>query len=190
MKREALSLYALIGLLVVAAALLPRAAAAQVSDEEAVVELIVARLAVMKEVAAYKYGNDLPIEDRDREAVVLDKSVEKAEALGLDGASVLPFFAQQIEAAKSIQACWMARWREGSETALRFPRDLQTELRPQLIEIGNKLGDTLAAALADGEALDAERLDDARTQVSLDCLTTEKLDAVLASLRAVKSAGP
>jgi len=190
MKKQFWCLCALLGFMAWSLAVPPRSAHAQDSKEEMVVELVMARLSVMREVAAFKYGNDLPIEDPARETVVLDKSREKAAALGLDGESVLPFFEQQIEAAKVIQTCWMARWRNGSHKALRFPRDLPTELRPQLIEIGDRINETLATALVEGKSLDDGRLTKARPLLALDCLPPETGDAVIESLASVKAVTP
>jgi len=190
MTRKTWGLSALVGLAAWSSVALAQSALAQASKEEAMVELISVRLSMMKEVAAYKYGKDLPIEDPAREAVVLEASVEKAKALGLDGATVLPFFERQIAAAKAVQACWMARWRNGNGKALRFPRDLQTELRPQLIEIGDKIDTTLAGALAGGAGLDDARLAKARDLLSLDCLAPETGDALIESLLGVKPAAP
>ena len=181
--------WGLLALLICAAFALPQKGLAQASQEEALLELIAARLTVMREVAAFKYGKDLAVEDKEREAVVLAKSREKAEALGLDGTSVIPFFQQQIEAAKAIQNCWIGRWQSGSAKAPRFPRDLKTELRPQLIEIGAQINSTLAAAITDGTPLDNKALAAARPLLAVDCLPQEDADAVLQSLYGVKPAG-
>jgi chorismate mutase len=168
----------------------PQVAFSQSSAEEELVELITARLAVMKEVAAFKLANNLAVEDKPREAVVLAKSREKAEATGLDGPSVTPFFRRQIEAAKSIQVCWFARWQSGGASPQRFPRDLKSEIRPQLIELGARLTAALGRALENGHPLDAGRLAGLRPVLALDCLSEAEGDAVFASLAAVKGAAP
>ena len=152
------------------------------ATEQTIAELIHARLSLMDEVAAYKLLNDVPVEDREREAVVLAHAVEAAEEAGLDGATTVAFFSAQIEAAKAIQVCWIERWRQGDAPVPDSAPDLAGVIRPQLIEIG----DALIATIAD-------RADDPSgfasvTAPSLDCLPDDKAEAIAASLATVSTA--
>lgn len=76
-------------------------------------ELIDARLELMDEVAAYKWRQDRPIEDPEREALVLDRAVDDALRHGFTPDSSRAFFAAQIEAAKQIQRHWFRIWEAG-----------------------------------------------------------------------------
>src|SRR5689334_11293317 len=66
-------------------------AGARFSDEghevASVLALMRERLALMPAVAIYKWKHELPVLDPAREAQVLNETVERAEALGLEGAS-------------------------------------------------------------------------------------------------------
>ncbi|HIH5645595.1 TPA: gamma subclass chorismate mutase AroQ, partial [Serratia marcescens] len=65
-------------------------------------ELVNQRLSLMKDVAGYKAQQHLPIEDLAQEAKVLASAQAEAGRLGLEPASVRPFIAAQMDAAKAI----------------------------------------------------------------------------------------
>ncbi len=67
----------------------------------------------MQAVAAYKWRQQLPVEDLDREAVVIADAVAAALAAGLEPEGARRFFEVQIEAAKDVQRRWMDRWQQG-----------------------------------------------------------------------------
>lgn len=120
--------------------------------------LVDARLELMKEVAAHKWHKGLAIEDEAREAVVLDRAVTQALRHGLTTASSRRLFAAQIDAAKAIQHHWFEVWRDGAGPP--GAPDLQEELRPELL----RLGDAIVAAAADiREPLSAGAFSDAVT---------------------------
>ena len=66
-------------------------------------KLIGARLSIMQEVAKYKWNNNAPIEDPDREQKLLDSVGKQAQAAGLQLQWAQHFFRLQIEAAKLAQ---------------------------------------------------------------------------------------
>lgn len=102
-------------------------------------ELVNERLSYMKAVAAYKWENQLAIEDLEREEVVIQNSLVQAAAFGLDSISTRMFFEQQIEAAKQIQHYWFKQWeKNGFEPDQRFG-DLKTEIRPALLVLGRQI---------------------------------------------------
>ena len=117
-------------------------------DATRVLDLIERRLAVMPEVAAWKWRAQQPIADLEREKQVLDRSVADAEAIGLDGVSARHFFDVQIRMARAVQAHAFARWQA---TGAQPPagRDLNRELRPALDAIGRELLVALYAASAE-----------------------------------------
>ena len=115
----------------------------------ALVASIDERLSLMPLVAAAKREQGVPLEVPEREAVVLEAAVtatraaaERAGAKPLPEDAVRALFAAQLEAAKQIQA-----------TALRDPKfkpappipDLETQLRPALLRIGEQIAVLLVA---------------------------------------------
>lgn len=95
------------------------------------------RLLVMPDVAAYKWLNDLPVEDADREAQVLAATVEQASRSGVDRAWARQVVRAQIDAAKRIQSRWFAKWNSDGGPA-RAP-ELVTEIRPRISELTAEL---------------------------------------------------
>lgn len=122
--------------------LLPASVFAEPSPKP-VFDLINERLAQMKGVALYKAQNGLAVEDKPREKVVIDKAKESAMAAGLDPKSVASFYQLQIQAAKAIQYRYLAHWTFDSKAASQPAENLDTQIRPALI----KLGDELVAAM-------------------------------------------
>lgn len=96
------------------------------------------RLGWMASVAAWKYSNDVQVEDLEREALVLESATADAEELGLSSESVRDFFQAQIDAAKAIQWCWIETWQSGASPIGEAP-DLATEIRPELIRLGREV---------------------------------------------------
>lgn len=91
----------------------------------------------MKAVAAYKWSEGLPIDDAEREDIVLRDSLSEAADMGLDGESMREFFLLQIKIAKHVQTAWHNKWKlEGYRQDIRPYTDLEAQIRPALIEIG------------------------------------------------------
>jgi cyclohexadienyl dehydratase len=157
-----------------------------VDDATRVLDLIEQRLAVMPEVAAWKWRAQQPIADPERERQVLDRSVADAEAIGLDGASARDFFDVQIQMARAVQAQYFDDW----QTENRSPppgRDLTKQLRPELDAIGRELltavylaSADLPRALKDTRLL--ERLDQLHRFRGVDAAQVSRLHAALAAI--------
>lgn len=107
-------------------------------DLRHVLELIAQRLALMPDVAAWKWEAKQPILDAPREAQVLDRAVADAVAFGLDGEAARQFFDLQIRMARSIQHRYFEDWRIAN-TSVPKARDLNQELRPALDALGREL---------------------------------------------------
>jgi cyclohexadienyl dehydratase len=107
-------------------------------DASEVVDLMAQRLELMQFVAAWKYAKSLPIADAAREAVVLDATVERAAALGIEPVSARALFALQIELARNVQARWIDAWKHGASPPEPL-RDLGSDLRPALDTLGSRL---------------------------------------------------
>lgn len=102
-------------------------------------QLINQRLAHMSDVAAYKWQQELAIENLAREKIVIENASDSAADLGLDAASTIDFFTLQIDAAKMIQAGWHNEWRKnGFDRTADIPH-LNKEIRPKLIKLGEQI---------------------------------------------------
>lgn len=100
------------------------------------------RLSLMPFVADAKRRSGAPVEDRAREAVVLDAAVSAALQAARelrrpppDTEAVRRFYRAQIEAAKQIQRRVLA---EAPDPARRAA-DLRSEIRPALLRIGDRI---------------------------------------------------
>ena len=114
-------------------------------------ELIERRLSLMQDVARYKTKHQLPVEDRQREILVLKKAGNGARRSGLSEKSVKNFFRLQIAAAKAIQYRYRANGlfsadKSGGEESVR---DL-SEIREQLLSLGGQINQSLLDHLSAG----------------------------------------
>ena len=96
----------------------------------------------MKDVAAWKWAHDRPIEDLQREKTVISSAVDEGLRYGFRVEATEQLFAAQIRAAKAIQHHWFSRWREGQKAP--DPADLNTVLRPRLLALGSDIISSLA----------------------------------------------
>ncbi|MDA0979491.1 MAG: gamma subclass chorismate mutase AroQ [Proteobacteria bacterium] len=111
------------------------------------------RLALMKEVAAWKWQRNLPVEDIEREKLVIEKAVSAGLDQAITVASSQRFFTAQIDAAKAVQQCWFQRWQQtGPDIS---PRDLNQVIRPALLELGNAINEKLTSGPHDRQAFNA-----------------------------------
>ena len=155
-------------------------------NPKVVFDLLAERLSIMKSVASYKLDRDLPVEDKSREAIVLEKAAEGAARDGLDPLLVRPFFEANIEAAKTVQHCWIERWRSGQNEAPAQVPDLIKVIRPRLIAIGSRLNQALAQYLTAGGEFGPQEEADYQEVLQLDCLATADREALYKTLEQVR----
>ena len=105
--------------------------------DEITFKLINQRLMLMKSVAAYKWINNIAIEDKVRERIVIQRAKQSSLKLGLAPASVGQFVSTQIEVAKQIQRYWFEEWAKGSGPT--ESSDLMTQVRPQLLTLSQQI---------------------------------------------------
>jgi len=130
--------YALVAVCIVATATLASAASATYTNTaDDLYALIGERLSHMRDVAAFKWLQGRPVEDKEREQVVVTAALEAARNHGIRAAGAESFFQQQIAAAKDIQQYWFERWQThgGPDAA----PDLTAEVRPQLLALGDRI---------------------------------------------------
>jgi cyclohexadienyl dehydratase len=113
-------------------------------DLREVFRLVGERLLVMRDVAAWKHLQREPIVDAAREQQVLERTMQRAAALGLEPQSARELLALQIQLAVRVQRSLEEGWRAGASPPPA--PDLKTQLRPRLDEIGEHLLHSLALA--------------------------------------------
>lgn len=111
----------------------------QADSADSLKTLLTQRLQLMRDVAAYKWLNGRPVEDLAREQVVLDAAVSAGLTTGMTVDSSQAFFSAQIHAAKDIQYCWFEQWKTDPGTQPDQAPDLNQQLRPELIRLGNAI---------------------------------------------------
>lgn len=105
----------------------------------AVVDLMHERLGWMKEVAGWKWQQELPIGDFEREGMLLNRLRERAEDLGLEPESVVAAFRIQFAMSRAIQEYWYERWELSGFPADWQPRELMKQVRPRLSELTDNI---------------------------------------------------
>ena len=145
---------------------------------EPLLQSINQRLALMRDVAAYKWIHKLPIEDLAREKVVVDAASKGALQRGINPNSSNLFFRVQISAAKEIQEYWFSQW--SNDNAPGVAPDLIGEVRPQLIQLGDTILARLSIALEIHDEnlagnLDVEGLSEGTRQALFDALENIRL---------------
>lgn len=143
------------------------------------------RLSYMEDVSLYKANNNKPIEDIEREVLVIERASQSAEKFGLNKQSIAGFFQAQISAAKAIQYRYRADLLSQPERST--PRDLENVIRPELIKLGKKINSDIAEYLKEGGAfyekdyvtfkktLDSRYLSDADKEALFKALAQIKL---------------
>ena len=101
------------------------------------------RLALMHEVARWKWNAGQPITDPKREGQLLQSVVECGRDKGLDPDWVRRFFAAQMEAARLVQEGDFARWKANKQGPFADTTSL-TVLRRRIDGLNRELIDALA----------------------------------------------
>jgi len=122
-----------------------RPAIEQTGAVRQLLRLIDERLALMPDVARYKWNTGGAIEDLPREQALLRSVREQAVQRGLDADAVARFFAAQIEASKVVQRELFAAWQVAGQGKFDGAIDLTTQIRPKLDQLNPRLLDALAA---------------------------------------------
>ncbi|WP_168204034.1 chorismate mutase [Aliikangiella coralliicola] len=103
------------------------------------------RLSYMEDVALFKANHHRPIEDIEREKLVIKKAVITARSLGIEATQIENFFQAQIAVAKAIQYRYRADLL--SKPTTRKPKDLQKFVRPELVQLGETIINKIAARI-------------------------------------------
>ncbi len=124
---------------------------------DAVLDLMRARLALMQDVARWKWNSGKPVHDPQREVELLERLTGQAQDAGLDTEFARDFFQSQMQASKIIQQAAFEAWQaDGSKRFADVP-DLQTELRPKIGDISHRLVTELAALQEELSSADVQQ---------------------------------
>jgi chorismate mutase len=113
------------------------------ADLDRLLHLMERRLALMHDVARWKWNAGKPILDPDRERESLQSVVERGRGKGLDQDRLRPFFAAQMAAARLVQQADFDRWRAKNQEPFTDTTSL-TVLRRQIDDLNGELIDALA----------------------------------------------
>jgi chorismate mutase len=104
------------------------------------------RLALMHDVARWKWNAGQPVTDPQREHDLLRSVVERGRGKGLGPALVRSFFAARMEAARLVQQADFARWKTNKQGPFADATSLAV-LRRRIDRLNRELIDALAEVL-------------------------------------------
>jgi cyclohexadienyl dehydratase len=169
------------GILLLGLLLLPATATADVRpDVSALYALMQERLSLMPAVAAHKWRSGEPIEDLDRERVVLAAAIADGLHFGITRASSTRLFEAQIAAAKAVQGHAFEAWQGGAP--LPPADDLVAVLRPRLSALGERIL-AGAGALPDRSVHDRALFEQL---MAVPGLTPEHVDALFDAVTSIQ----
>lgn len=105
---------------------------------------IVNRLAVMEDVARYKWNNGLPVEASEREAAVIEATARQAELAGLNTGLATHIITAQMEASKALQRQLFDQWQKQGIAKFDNVPSLPDDIRPRIDHLTQQL---IAAAV-------------------------------------------
>jgi len=113
------------------------------ADLDRLLRLMRQRLALMHEVARWKWNTGKPITDAQRERELLHSVVERGRGKGLDADLVRFFFAAQLEAARLVQQADFDRWKANKQEPFADTKSLVV-LRQRIDQLNTELINVLA----------------------------------------------
>jgi chorismate mutase-like protein len=120
----------------------PVAPRRDLADLDRLLRLMEQRLALMHEVARWKWDAGKPVTDPERERELLQSVVERGRGKGLDPDLVRPFFAAQMEAARLVQQADFDRWKAKEQKPFADTKSLAV-LRQRIDQLNRELIDAL-----------------------------------------------
>jgi chorismate mutase len=111
------------------------AESAEGAQLDALVDLVVERLSLARDVAAAKYGSGGPIDDPIREQQILRSVGCALNVSALSHRMGMQFFRDQMEASKVVQRGLHHRWHRHPEEIPAANPDLTADVRPKLDHI-------------------------------------------------------
>ena len=142
------------------------------------------RLGYMEDVALFKARNHLPIEDIEREKIVIEKAKASAHEQGLDPEHIEDFFKAQISVAKAIQFRYRADLL--SQPSVREPKDLQKQIRPHLLKLGDQIIQQLVMYIKDYNSFKSMQLADFDAAINVKYVTISDKQVLFRALQKIK----
>jgi chorismate mutase-like protein len=121
----------------------PEGPRGELADVDRLLRLMQQRLALMHDVARWKWNAGKPITDPKREGELLQSVVERGRGKGLDPDLVRSFFAAQMEAARLVQQADFERWKANHQEPFADTTSLAV-LRQRIDDLNRELIDVLA----------------------------------------------
>jgi chorismate mutase-like protein len=109
------------------------------TGEDRLVDTLIRRLQISREVAWTKFANHQPVADPKREETLLSAMTAQGEKIGLSSIQVTALFQAQIMASRKVQEELIEGWNDGKSRPVSPPKNLMTEIRPQVIQISLEL---------------------------------------------------
>jgi chorismate mutase len=122
----------------------PVAPRRDLADLDRLLSLMRQRLALMHDVARWKWNAGKPITDPKRERELLQSVVQRGRGKGLDPDLVRSFFEAQMEAARLVQQADFERWKASGQKPFAGTKSLAV-LRQRIDELNAELIEALAA---------------------------------------------
>jgi chorismate mutase-like protein len=122
---------------------LPVAPRSELFHLDRLLRLMERRLALMHDVARWKWKAGKPIEDPKRESESLQVVVERSRGKGIHPDLVRSFFAAQMAAARLVQQADFDRWKAKEQEPLADTASLEA-LRQRIDQLNGELIDALA----------------------------------------------
>jgi chorismate mutase len=113
------------------------------ANADRLLHLMEQRLALMHDVARWKWNAGKPITDPDRERESLQSVVELGRGKGLDPDLVRSFFTSQMEAARLVQQADFDQWKAKEHEPVANATSLAA-LRERIDQLNHELVDALA----------------------------------------------
>jgi chorismate mutase-like protein len=122
---------------------LPIAPRSELFHLDRLLRLMEQRLALMHDVARWKWKAGKPIEDLKRESESLQVVVERSRGKGIHPDLVRSFFAAQMASARMVQQADFDRWKAKEQEPLADTASLEA-LRQRIDQLNGELIDALA----------------------------------------------
>lgn len=155
---------------------------ADASPDE-VFNIINERLTYMEDVALFKAHRHLPVEDVEREKLVVAETIISAQNSGIDLTHLESFIRAQMSVAKAVQYRHRADFL--SNTPLRQPSDLQETVRPLLLRLNDRLIEQLAMYLESCGSFNADQYNEFEKAITVKYVTTSDKQLMFRALQEV-----
>lgn len=136
------------------------------------------RLLLMHEVARCKWNEGKPITDPNREQQLLAELEQRGLAYGLSRKHARNFMAAQMAAGKLVQQADFARWKGQGQGTFNNVRDLNTELRPLIDDLSDRM---LAQLAKVAPVIDDEQMKASLAQRADELVRGEGIDGTVRS---------